>query len=117
MSARDRLVEALEAAALPGVTVHRYKPPTPQPGDAWPQWVRTTTLTYCSVERTFWLLVGLPSGTPGVTEDRAETLSPPLVDVASDVGDFDVLEPVDLVLQAGTGSTLPALRVTLRLSE
>lgn len=116
MSTRDDIAAALVASGL-DLDAKPGRPDVLHPGAAWPQWVRSTVLTGCSIERTWWVLVVLPAGSPAATDQRAEDLTPPLLDALLELGVVEVVEPVDLLVQDATGGAVPALRFTLRTSD
>jgi hypothetical protein len=68
----------------------------------------------CGVERTWWVLIVLPAGTPSTTEDAAETIRIPVWNQLNDVGDVQSIEPINLTAQPESNpQSVPALRYTL----
>jgi hypothetical protein len=117
MSTRDDIAAALNAAAV-GVDGKPGRPDTLQPMSGWPQWVRDVPLTMCAVERTWWVVVVLPAGTPATTEAAADDIRIPLWEQLNDVGNVQSIEPINLTSQPDSNpQSVPALRFTLVTSE
>jgi hypothetical protein len=117
MSTRDDIAAALNAAGV-GVDGKPGRPDTLQPFNGWPQWVRDVPLTMCGVERTWWVLIILPAGTPSTTEQVAEEIRDPVLRELLNVGDVQSVEPINLTAQPDQSpQAVPALRFTLITSE
>ena len=115
MSTRDDIAAALNAN---GVAGKAGRPDTLHPLNGWPQWVRDVPITMCGFERTWWVLVVLPSGSPAVTEDAAEQLRDPLWLALNEIGEVQSIEPINLTAQPESSpQSVPALRFTLVTTE
>lgn len=109
------------AAALsnvPGVTGSALPPPVPQPGVGWPQAVTDGRIRINdhAAETTFWVWVVLPA-----TEQAAELAYDDLVWQVEDelgcIGSIAAAGPYALPVGPGQPDTVPALRVTLRVTQ
>jgi hypothetical protein len=117
MSTRDDIAAALNAAGV-GIAAKPGRPDTLQPLNGWPQWVRDVPLNACGSERTWWVLVILPGGTPSVTEEVAESIRGPVLDELLNVGNVQAIEPINLTAQPDQSpQAVPALRFTLLTTE
>lgn len=117
MTTRDDIAAALNSAGV-GVDGKPGRPDTLQPMNGWPQWVRDVPLTMCGVERTWWVIVVLPAGTPSTTEGIAEDIRIPIWQQLNEIGDVQSFEPINLTAQPETNpQSVPAIRFTLITSE
>lgn len=115
MSARQRIADALTAAALPEVqAVYTSKPDTVHAGAAWPvlREVSRDGVLCAVLTHTYDVFVVLEPGYAPAAADQADALIGPLVLALEPLGEW--IQPADLVALAfESGNTVPALRVRI----
>lgn len=113
---RQDIADAL--STVDGVTGSALPPSTVQPGLGWPQAVTDGRLRINdhAAQASFWVWVVLPA-----TEQAAELAYDELVwrveDVLGYLGEIVAAGPYALPLGPGQGDTVPALRVTLQVTQ
>lgn len=109
MGVREHLAEAV--SAVNGCTGYRVMPDTPQAGDGWPSWVSATVLTGCSLTSVWHVWVVMANADHGTVVDAEDPIIPALAAACGEVGQVDLIEPVQLAGTDPAGNLLPCVRV------
>lgn len=112
MITRAEIADAVNAAAIPGVTAQPIPPDVHQPGMAYPVWRQSAPMA-SGWEVSWDLFVVLPAGYTAATIDASD----PIVDLVGDallsIGVVTVAAPVTLATTPDGSAVLPALRFNL----
>jgi hypothetical protein len=112
MITRAEIADAVNAAAIPGVTAQPGPPDVHQPGIAYPVWRQAVPLA-SGFESSWDLYVVLPAGYPVATIDAADPLVGLVGGALRGVGVFTGVDTVSLATAPDGSAVMPALRFNL----